>query len=604
MNAVVTVESLRVELTGSGAPIVDDISFSIGPGEVFGMVGESGSGKTTIGTALLGHARSGVRIAGGRVLIDGVEVLSLAPESLRDVRGRLVAYVPQDPSTALNPALRIGRQLLEVFEFHDLGGSRAERMKRVCWGLAEVGLPGDDEFLGRWPHQLSGGQQQRVCLAMAFLAEPRAIVLDEPTTGLDVTTQARILGIIRNLCGQHHAAALYITHDLAVVSTLADRVLVLYAGRLAEVASRERLFSAAAHPYTAGLLASIPEVTQRRQFRAIPGRAPAPGSRPLACSFAPRCSLRLDRCATQAPPTVTVAAGHQARCHRAGQVQPPLLHVSSGPGRMVEIHDPLLSVRTLDVEYRGRRVVHGVDLDLLPGECVALVGESGSGKTTLSRAIVGLLAPSAGRIELAGDPLPGHARQRSVQQRRAIQYIFQNPYGSLNPRHTIGEIVGAPLRQLSGASRAETARDVEAALDRVGLEPRAAGRYPDELSGGERQRVAIARALACRPDVLICDEITSALDVSVQAAILDLLQRLQADDQLTMLFVTHNLALVRSLAARVAVLRNGALLELAAVDHVLDRPRSPYAAELIRHTPTLAVPTGIGPVETGRYSCE
>jgi peptide/nickel transport system ATP-binding protein len=591
MNPAVAVEGLRVQLTGSHADIVDDISFTITSGEILGLVGESGSGKTTVGTALLGYARRGAHITAGRVVIDGADVLALDRESLRKVRGRLVAYVPQDPSAALNPALRIGRQLGELFDFHEPATSARDRAEHLRLGLAEVGLPTDKEFLRRWPHQLSGGQQQRVCLAMAFLLKPRVIVLDEPTSSVDVTTQARVLAVIRALCGTHQAAVLFISHDLAVVSTLADRIMVMYGGHLAEVGPRQRLLAAASHPYTAGLLASIPDIGQRRQLRAIPGRAPVPGSRPPGCSFAPRCPVRLERCSAEVPPTVELQAGHQARCHRPGKVAEPITAVPAAPVAVVAETTPVLTVRNLEVGYQDRRVVHGVDFVVSRGECVALVGESGSGKTTLSRAIVGLAAPTAGWIELYGRPLAGRARDRPAQQRRAVQYVFQNPYGSLNPRHTIGKIVSVPLRQLSGASRAQAERQAEEALDRVGLDPSSARRYPDELSGGERQRVAIARALVCQPEIIICDEITSALDVSVQAAILGLLEGLRAREHLTMLLITHNLAIVRTLANRVAVLRNGTLLELTATDELLDHPTSPYTVELIRNAPTLTIAT-------------
>jgi peptide/nickel transport system ATP-binding protein len=610
MSTAVSVQSLLVQLTRSGADIVDDITFSISRGEILGLAGESGSGKTTIGAALLGHARRGTRIAAGRVVIDGADMLALDGEPLRRARGRLVAYVPQDPAATLNPAARIGQQLGELFDFHDAACPRADRAERIRAGLEEVGLPADRTFLRRWPHQLSGGQQQRVCLAMAFLLRPRVIVLDEPTTGLDVTTQARVLAVIRELCGTRHAAALFITHDLAVVSALADQVMVIYGGRLAEAAPRRRLFTGAVHPYTAGLLASIPEIAERRRLQAIPGRPPAPDSRPQGCLFAPRCPVRLERCATEVPPVTEVTAGHQARCHRAGELTHHITAEPAPPPGAVDSTAPLLAIRNVDVGYKGQRVVRNADLAVYPGECVALVGESGSGKTTLSRAIAGLAAPAAGRIELAGRPLAGRVADRPAHQRRAIGYVFQNPYRSLNPRHPIGEIVGAPLRQLSGVSRSESWRQAEAALEQVGLDPVLAGRRPGELSGGERQRVAIARALACRPDILICDEITSALDVSVQAAILSLLEQLRTDHHLAMLLITHNLAVVRTLANRVAVLHNGTLVEQANTDDLLDHPATPYTAELIRNTPTLApiaagVPSGLsGAIQAQRPARE
>jgi peptide/nickel transport system ATP-binding protein len=307
--------------------------------------------------------------------------------------------------------------------------------------------------------------------------------------------------------------------------------------------------------------------------------------------FAPRCALRTQLCTTEAPPSVELDVDHVAICHRAGEIVRESQVRSLRADQQTAAVTPLLAVRAIDVGYRDRQVIHGANFDIFAGECVALVGESGSGKTTLSRAIVGLAPPSAGRIEFAGRALAGRARDRSAPQRRAVQYIFQNPYSSLNPRRLVGDIVRAPLRWLSNMQPRDSEKQVTAALERVGLGAHSAYRYADELSGGERQRVALARALACRPDIIVCDEITSALDASVQAAILDLLERLRREEHLALLFVTHNLALVRTLADRIAVLRNGAILELGPTDRVLDRPSSSYTAELIRKTPSLAVVT-------------
>jgi peptide/nickel transport system ATP-binding protein len=582
---VLEVDGLRVELPGSGEDIVSGVSFQIASGEVLGLVGESGSGKTTIATALLGYARGGARITQGRVAVDGVDLLALRRDKLRECRGKVVAYVPQDPSAALNPALRIGTQLRELPEVHGLptGETPLERIELV---LEEVKLPSDRGFLRRFPHQLSGGQQQRICIAMAFLLRARLIVLDEPTTGLDVTTQALVLETIRALCVAHGVAALYVTHDLAVVANLADRVLVMYAGRLAEVGSSEQVFRRPAHPYSSRLIAAIPHVGQRRVLDAIPGQAPAPGTRPAGCFFEPRCPIRIDRCSSQEPPLVEVDTGHVARCHRAevtNSARRPPMPMDAAPD--ADQRTAILSVADVSASYGQQAVLHDVSLELRSRECLALVGESGCGKTTLARSIIGLMRTYTGEIRFRGQTLARAARDRPSDQRRAIQYIFQSPYNSLNPRKTIYQIVETPLRHFFGLAGSGAGERVEATLARVALPREVLTLYPDQLSGGERQRVAIARALICEPEILICDEITSALDVSVQAAIIHLLTQLRGSEQLSLLFVTHNLALVRAIADRVIVMQRGRILESGETGRVLDAPKEPYTRELLADTP-------------------
>jgi peptide/nickel transport system ATP-binding protein len=586
--SVVDVVDLRVELAG-GEDIVDRISFKVDAGEVVGLVGESGSGKTTVALALLGHARPGTRIAGGSVRVAGQDVLSLRREEIRAARGKLVAYVPQDPSAALNPSLRIGTQLAEVVEVHERGSNAQTVGARLREVLADVRLPSDDDFLRRYPHQLSGGQQQRVCIAMAFILRPRAIVLDEPTTGLDVTTQAHVLETVRDLCRTHDVGAVYVSHDLAAVGSIAHRVLVMYAGRLAESGPTARLFARPGHPYTRKLVAAIPDLAARRRLESIPGQVPAPGRRPGGCVFAPRCPHVIPACTADDPPPLELEPGHAAYCIRALELDRAtttsvLAERVTGGGA----DDALLVVCDVDASHGVRRVLRGVSLELRPRECLALVGESGSGKTTLARAIVGLHAARTGEIRFKGELLAPRARDRPVDVRRSVQYIFQSPYNSLNPRQAIGEIVRVPIEHFFGLRGQNAAERMHEALERVSLSPRLATAYPDELSGGERQRVAIARALACQPDVLICDEITSALDASVQAAIVRLLEELQDREELALLFVTHNLALVRTIADRVIVLDRGEAVETGATEQVLTRPDHGYTRALIADTPSFA----------------
>ena len=593
---VVDVADLRVELLGSGVDVVDEIGLQIHAGEVLGLVGESGSGKTTVGMALLGHVRRGGKVGGGAVNIDGRNLSTLGDAELRNLRGGVVSYIPQDPGTALNPALRIGTQLAEVLEAHASSWSEDERRERVRETLAEVALPTDEVFLRRYPHQLSGGQQQRVAIAMAFANRPKVIVCDEPTTGLDVTTQARVLETVRDLCRGHQVAALYVTHDLAVVAELADRVAVMYAGRIVESGPREAIFSAPRHPYTRRLLRAVPDIAGKRTVVGIPGRAALPGSRPEGCFFHPRCPLADDESRSAFPPVTELGGGHIVRCfHHAEAVQRTEPEGAGQLGPRAVGEELVLTVRDLDAHYGASHALFRIDLDVHREECLALVGESGSGKTTLARAVSGLHSDYTGQVRLRDDPLPEAARRRSREARKEIQYIFQNPYASLNPRRTIGQTIGRQLQLFYPGSRADTGRRVAECLERVALSSSAASRFPDQLSGGERQRVAIARALAAQPSVLICDEVTSALDVSVQAAIIELLGELRKDMGLSLLFITHDLALIRTIADRVAVMNQGRIVEQGPIEAILTAPSADYTRELLANTPSIEVALGHAP---------
>jgi peptide/nickel transport system ATP-binding protein len=553
-------------------------------------VGESGSGKTTVALALMGHTRRGLAIDGGKVVLDGHDILTSGPE-LRELRGASVSYVAQDPTSALNPALKVGTQLREIFAAHPSArppdGSVQERIANV---LAEVRLDSLDAVLESYPHQLSGGQQQRVMLAMAFACRPRLIILDEPTTGLDVTTQRHILDTIRNLCGRYRVGALYVSHDLAVVGDIASTIGVMYAGRLVEYGAVGDSFRAPGHPYTRGLLRAIPDPTRAHVLEGMEGQPPRPGSRPHGCFFAPRCPFCEAACREAFPLPVAVNPGHWARCRRAEEVAllPPLgeLPERDHAGKL-QGTTPLLEVRGLDAQYGEKPVLHEVTLTVRPHRCLAVVGESGAGKTTFARCIIGLHSRWTGDIAFRGEPLSSDRRARGREQIRTMQYIFQNPYTSLNPRKTVGQLVEQPLRELLDMPGRERRERVVMALEEAALSAHYADRYPDQLSGGERQRVAIARALVVEPELLICDEVTSALDVSVQAAIVELLHRLQVTRGLTLVLITHNLALVRSIADDVVILRDGRVVEHG--DTVLDRPQSEYAVQLLADVPTLSL---------------
>jgi peptide/nickel transport system ATP-binding protein len=583
------VVDLRVEVDyGAREDIVDEITLHVAAGDVLGLVGESGSGKTTVGLAVLGHTRRGARIVRGEVRIEGRDILPLPPLERQRLRGRLVSYVPQDPASALNPALRINTQLEETLAAHGFGTS-TERRARIVEMLEEVLLPTDDIFLKRYPHQLSGGQQQRVALAMAFANRPRVIVLDEPTTGLDVTTQAHVLETVRDLCSAHGVAAVYVSHDLSVVATLARQVAVMYGGRIVELGPTHALFTHAAHPYTRRLVEAIPEISGKHALIGIPGTAPRPGHRPVGCFFAPRCSFAQAECHVSFPPVENVAAGHDVRCfmHATVLAESIAARPAARPRAELGIEDALVAVRNVQASHGARQVLFDIDLVVRPSECVALVGESGSGKTTLARCIGGLHGGFEGEIFFRGQPLPCGSGARDADTRRNIQYVFQSPYNSLNPRKTIGQIIAQPLGVFFSASGADARRRAVEALERVQLSPTVLERYPQQLSGGERQRAAIARALVAQPQLLVCDEVTSALDVSVQAAIIDVLAELQRELHIGLLFVTHNLALIRTISQEVAVMSEGRIVERGLVDDVLESPQADYTKKLLSDTPSL-----------------
>ncbi len=587
------VEHLTVSTSRSGDPVIRDVSITARSGEVLGLVGESGCGKTTLGLAMLGYVRRGLRLSAGRVLLDGQDLRDLSAERLRSLRGSQLAYVPQDPATALNPVRRIGPQVREVLSYH--GYSSGQMSARIDELLAEVGLDLVPRAMQAYPHQLSGGQQQRAAIAMAFACRPSLIVLDEPTTGLDVTTQRTILKTISELCSRYGVAAVYVSHDVAVVGEIADRVAVMYAGRLVEIGGTDRVFAEPRHPYTQGLLRAVPSPNQALHLVGMEGTPPRPESRPEGCSFAPRCGLVADRCRREVPELLAAPTmAHQAACFFSDAVTSSLplgLATPSPPARgdATDVVDTsaLLAISGLEASYGNSKVLHDVTMSVTRGSCVAVVGESGSGKSTLARCIAGLHESWSGEITLDGRGLTPGIRQRSSGQLQRLQYIFQNPYASLNPRRSIGSLVAQPIDHFSRESRERRDAAVAAALRAVSLPVELSAFYPDQISGGERQRVAIARAVAVGPSLLICDEVTSALDVSVQALVVEMLRQLQREQHLSLLFITHNLALVRSIAQHVVVMQDGRIVEEGPVGAVLDHPQADYTKRLLLDAPQL-----------------
>jgi peptide/nickel transport system ATP-binding protein len=587
-NAALAVEGLTLELA-SGESVIEDIAFSVGEAEILGVVGESGSGKTTLALALLGYTRPGVGFREGTITV-GDDRLALGdPRALRELRGRVVSYVPQDPGGSLNPALMVGASILDVLKAHR-GEIASDETVRAALDRVELG--GDNQFERRYAHQLSGGQQQRVAISMATVCEPRVAVLDEPTTGLDVLTQARILAELRRLRDEQQMAMVYVSHDLAVVAEIADRILVMYAGRIVEWGAAADVLRDPHHPYTRALVGAIPDVRRPRTLRGIRGVSVGVGERPVGCAFGPRCDHETSDCRAGVPPLTDAGSDRVVRCLRVDELAVAAEPPAPAPVRAARVSDaePLLTVSALTAGYGGRGAppaVSDVSLSIGAGECVALVGESGSGKSTVARCIAGLHRPSAGQIGFRGEPLATTARARPLEARRRIQIVFQNPYASLNPRQRIDSAVERPLRMLRGCSRAEAAREIGELLDRVRLPRGVAERFPGELSGGERQRVAIARALAARPELLICDEVTSALDVSVQASVLELLQELRRELSLSMLFITHNLGVVACIADSVLVMHDGEVRESGSVAQVLSTPTDSYTRALLDAAPSL-----------------
>ncbi|HEX9599603.1 MAG TPA: ABC transporter ATP-binding protein [Gaiellaceae bacterium] len=586
-DAALAVEDLQIELW-SGEPIVEDVSFQLEPGKVLGLVGESGSGKTTTALALLGYTRPGVRIAAGMVKVGGRTLTGLPERELRRLRGQLIAYVPQDPASSLNPSVRVGDQVADMLRTH---APDRDVDREVTRTLELVQLPSTREFRRRFPHQLSGGQQQRIAIAAALVCRPVVVVLDEPTTGLDVVTQSHLLAEIGLLRQEMELAIVYVSHDLAVVASLADEIAVMYAGRIVEVGPTAGILTTPRHPYSWGLLSSVPDPHEPRRLRSISGVAVGVDDRPNGCAFAPRCPQRVGACVQAMPPLSAIQAEWRVRCFE-WQRTPPLAPAARAAARLgAGRRPPVLGVEGLRAEHRGRDsttvAARDVSFAISAGECLALVGESGSGKTTIARCIAGLHVPTRGQIMLDGTSLAPLAGRRSREARRRIQIVFQNPNDSLNPRHLVGDTIARPARVLRNLSRKEAQETVGELLERVRLPAGLAKRFPPELSGGERQRVAIARALAAHPDLVVCDEITSALDVSVQAAVLELLAILRAELGLALLFITHDLGVVASVADRVLVLEDGVLCEEGPVGALLSRPQHQYTRRLVAAAPSL-----------------
>ena len=610
-EAVLRVEGLDVDYhTGAGTvPALREVSLTLHPGEALGLVGESGSGKTTLGMAVLRYLPANGRISGGRILFQGTDLVPLDRRQLVALRGNRIAMVYQNPTSALNPTMRIGHQVAEVYRQH-LDVDRTTARSRAEEMLDRVALPDPAAAFDRYPHQFSGGQRQRIVIAMALAMDPQVLILDEPTTGLDVTVEAEIIELFAELRSTLDAAVLFISHDIGLVGRVCERVGVLYRGELVETGPTAAVFAQPTNPYTRGLLASrIPPGAAKGQRRLHPlpvetGPPPRGG-----CLFEPRCDFATDRCRRQHPALFASGPQRASRCFYHHDVAAAGPSEASGTtiagqrpnGRVAtvietpaDVEDRLLEVRGIRKVFgTGERAVvavAGADLSIAPGRILGIVGESGSGKTTLARMIAGLETPDDGRILLDGTDVTAPAHRRSVEARRSLQMVFQHPEGTLNPSHRVGRILRRQMRVLAPDSGATHERALADMLEAVHLGPEHLRARPRELSGGQQQRVAIARAFCTNPRLVILDEPTSALDVSLQAAILNLLIDLQQRHGASYLLISHDLATVRYLADDIVVMRNGEIVEHGPAQEVFDSPRDPYTRRLLAAVIPLASP--------------
>jgi peptide/nickel transport system ATP-binding protein len=606
---------------------VRQLSFELGAGETLGIVGESGSGKSTVALATLGLLPRNARVTGS-VQCRGDELIGRSEQELSRLRGGTIAYIPQDPLSSLNPAFRVGWQVAEAI-WTRRGGSKEEAHKRAIELLDVVGIPRAAERAESYPHEFSGGMRQRVVIAIAMANDPDVIIADEPTTALDVTIQAQVLEALRAAREQTHASMVLITHDLGIVAGMAERVMVMYAGKAVETGPADEVFYRSRMPYTLGLLGSLPrlDVDRVERLRPIPGSPPSLINLPPGCPFLPRCPLAYERCGQEEPPLDPVSSGHQAACHRAGELAdsvtdlfaPTWADTGNGagpgaaepdgsaaarlaptgpaPGGAAADGQPVIAVGDLVKHFpiRGGRLIRhqigeahavcGISFELREHETLGLVGESGCGKSTTARTVLQLLESTSGSVRYQGEELTGRSRRQLQPLRRQIQVVFQDPFASLDPRMPVGEIVAEPLR-IHGRWDRRTGPDAVSELfRRVGLNPEHRNRYPHEFSGGQRQRVGIARALALQPKVIVLDEPVSALDVSIQAGIVNLLEELQDSLGLAYLFIAHDLSVVRHISDRVAVMYLGKIVEIGTRREVYESPSHPYTQALMSAVP-------------------
>ncbi len=602
-TTVLDIKGLKTHIQLSSALVraVDGIDLHLDAGETLGVVGESGCGKSMTGLSIMGLLPPGGSIVDGSVMFGQTDLTELSQDELRKIRGNEIAMVFQDSLTALNPTKTIGYQVAEPAWLHR-GMNRKEGLDRAAEVLDLVGIPRPRERLDDFPHQLSGGLRQRVLIAMSLVCEPKILIADEPTTALDVTIQAQILQLLDRLKEELGMAVLLITHDMGVVAGRADRINVMYAGKMIEATTTRNLFAHMHHPYTQALLGSIPQLDQDADavLFSIPGLPPDLSDPPDGCRFAPRCQLATDRCRTEEPRLAADTADHLFACHHPvdGPAERPL--AARGALRAVAANGdakPLLQITDLvkefpignsllPAQYRGSvKAVSGVSISVRAGETFGLVGESGCGKTTLGRLIVALDRPNSGELLLNGDDVARFGRRTLRRRRRDLQMMFQDPYASLDPRMRVGAILAEPLVIQGVGNRTSRRAKIQDMLNEVGLPQSAVDRFPHEFSGGQRQRIGLARALMLNPAVIVADEPVSALDVSIRSQVLNLMKRLQAEHNLTYVVISHDLAVVKYLSDRIGVMYLGRLVETGSGDDIYNRAAHPYTAGLLSAVP-------------------
>ena len=600
-NAVQKINNLTIGFQsqkGEQISILKNISTSINQGETVGIVGESGSGKSTLALAMMGYVKHGLFTISGECMFHSNNLLEMSNKELENIRGRKIAMIPQNAGQSLTPNLKIGYQIDEALRLHtDL--KQSERDEKISELLNKVRLPSPETMAQRYPHELSGGQQQRVAVAMALAGSPELLLLDEPTTGLDVTTQAHVLELLNLIAKDTGTSMVYVSHDLGAIAQVSDRVIVMYSGEIVLDGPVRSILKNPIHPYTFGLLKSIPKLTSPGLPNSMSGSQPQPGSIKNGCSFYERCEFADDNCKANSPILEFIEnLNTSVRCFKHNE----LLNLNKSDSQYVKsienkiLKNEILNLSNVSISYAKQKfleqllnkinddnpTVKDININIDKGETLALVGESGSGKSTILKSIAGLLKTKDGNIKFDKDKiLSNDLRQRDSTFLRAIQLIFQNPDESLNPNHTVEEIISQPLRLYFGLKGQDLKEKIIEVLDKVRLGEFYLTRYPRQLSGGEKQRVAVARAFAAKPDIILCDEVTSALDVSVQAAVLNLLQELKEDFGTTYIFVSHDLAVVRAISDRVAVLYQGRLCEIGPSKNVYKFPSHPYTEVLL-----------------------
>ncbi|MFN8439891.1 MAG: ABC transporter ATP-binding protein [Caldilineaceae bacterium] len=609
-SPVLKVENLAIAYKVRGGEIeaVQNVSFEIGRGESLGIVGESGCGKSTVAWSIVNFLGNNGYVKRGSIKFMGQELVGKSGEELRQLRGDQIAMVYQDPMQALNPSMRLGEQMKEVLTVHR-GLSDSEAEKRCLEMLERVYMPDPPSVMNRYPHQISGGQQQRVVIAMALLNNPALLIMDEPTTALDVTVEAAVLDLVAELRRDFDTAIMFISHNLGVVARVCNQVGVMYAGEMVERAAVNELFKQPQHPYTQGLLRALPKLgvdKEKSVLYPIPGRVPAPNNRPSGCIFAPRCDYRQERCQQERPQLRQMQNGTFVRCHFAETINPaewtppadmvlPEVTEKRVMGESILNLDnlkkyyPVMGGSLLDVvgmgEKRYVKALENATFSVPKGSTLGIVGESGCGKSTLVKTIIGLEDSTSGKAEFMGFDITGSLDQRNTKLIQELQMVFQNPDSTMNPSYTVGQQIARPMERFGTVPKAQVRSEVIKLLQSMRLSEAYYDRLPRQLSGGEKQRVGIARALASRPDLVLCDEPVSALDVSVQAAILNLLLEVQKEHGTTMLFIAHDLSVVRFFSDNVAVMYLGQVMEIGPADAIYQPPYHPYTEALLSAVP-------------------